>query len=269
MPLQSSESQSGSLKNSKAVSLEKNFPKKNPCSFPDGKTPRAFSPIANPKTIPMKGKPSLSPQAHRWAVGEFRRRVQERWTLEEIADLDAVAEDGLAMLAHGLDREHILAAGKVRKCVVDAFAVALHRSLRRGRIQSGKELADVVDSVLDELEADAEELFPRLSEALSVHYCQAAYGWAGHAIREATDALAARRMREVVRRRERAEMVNQVVDASDEECGDSLWVSLPEGAGAPRLPSRSVSPAHGVRGGESSEPAYGESWTGLGGARRD
>jgi len=211
----------------------------------------------------------LSSRAHRWAVGAFRRRVQERWTLEEIADLDAVAEDGLAALPHGLDREHILAAGEVRKCVVDAFAVALHRAIRRRRIRTGKELADVVDGVLDELEADAEELFPRLSEALSVGCCQAVHSWAGHAIREATDALAARRMWEVVRRRERTEVVDKAADASGKACCDSLGVLLSEGAGASRLASRGVSPVHGGRGGESSEPAHGESGASFSGTGRD
>jgi len=183
--------------------------------------------------------------------------LQEAWPPERIAT------------AHGLDREHILAAWEVRKCVVDAFAASLHQAIRAGRIQSGRELAFVVSSVLDELEADAEELFPRLSEGLSVDCCQAAYSWAGHATREATDALAARRMREVVRRREQTEVADKAADAVDEAWCDCLWVSLPEGAGASRLASRGVSPVHGMRGGESSEPAHGESWTGLSGKRRN
>ena len=248
-------------------------PEKRIYSSPSGRLPTvagASSPGTNGKTLPAKGQPRLSSRAHRWAVGAFRRRVQERWTLEEIADLDAVAEDGGdCAFVEGPDRERamLLAAREVRKCVVDAFAVALHRAIRRGRIQTGGELAAVVEDVLDQLEAHAEELFPRLSEALSVHCCQAAYGWAGHAIREATDALAARRMREVVRRRERTEVVDKAADAVDEARCDCLWMSLSEGAGAPRLPSRGVSPVHGVNGGDRSEPAYGESWTGLGGKR--
>ena len=251
-----------------------------------------FSPGTNKKLLPAKGQARLSCRAHRWAVGEFRRRVQERWTLEEIADMDAVGEDGLAMVAIGLDYEHVLAvaereglkvwagdcafvegpdreramllaAREVRAALIDAFAVVLHRAIRRGRIQTGRELAAVVEDVLDQLEDNAQQILWRISEYLSLGSRQAAYRWAGYAIQEALDSLAAGRMQE------QAEMVNQVVDASHEECGDSPGVLLSEGAGAPRLPSRGVSPVHGVNGGDGSEPAHGESWTGLGGARRD
>jgi len=276
MPLQFSGSRQGSFKKNRRPSLD-NSPKKVHSSA-NAETPTAasFSLGTNRKTLPATGQPRLSSRAHRWAVGEFRRRVEERWTAEEIADMDAVGEDGLPCVAIGLDREHILtlaerhgldvcegdcafvegpdreramllAAREVRKCVVNAFAVALHGAIRRGRIQNGKELADVVEEVLDRLDEDGEQIFRRISEYLSLGSRHAAYSWAGHAIREATDALAAGRMQE------QAEMVNQVVDASHEECGDSPGVLLSEGAGAPRLPSRGVS----------------QSWTGLGGARRD
>ena len=149
--------------------------------------------------------------------------------------MDAVGEDGLAMLSHGLDHEHVLAvaereglkvwagdcafvegpdreramllaAREVRKCVVDAFATALHRAIKRGRVQTGRELAYVVEHVLDVLEEDGEGVFWRISEALSVNCRQAAYSWAGHAIREATDAFAARRMLEEERRREQEQL---------------------------------------------------------------
>jgi len=255
----------------------------------------ASSPGTNGKTLPAKGQFRLSLRAHRWAVGEFRRRVQERWTLEEIADLDAVAEDGLAMLAHGLDPAHtlrvgereglevwegdcafvegpdreramLLAAREVRECVVDAFAVALHRAIRQGKIRTGGELAAAVEEVLDRLDEDGEQVFWRISEYLSVNLRQAAYGWASWAVREALDSLAAGRMWEEERQRE---VVDEVGGAVDVMCGDSLGVLLSEGAGAPRLPSRSVSSVHGVNGGDRSEPAYGESWTGLGGTRGD
>lgn len=246
----------------------------------------------NRKTLLAKGQPRLSSRAHRWAVGEFRRRVQERWTLEEIADMDAVGEDGLPCVAIGLDWEHVLtlaerhgldvwegdcaslegpdreramllAAREVRAAAINAFATALYRAIRRGRIQTGGELAAVVEDVLDQLEDNAQEIFWRISEYLSVGSGQVAYRWAGYAIREALDSLAAGRMQE------QAEMVNQVVDASDEECGDSLGVLLSEGAGASRLASRGVSPVHGVGGGESSEPAHGESGASFSGKGRD
>jgi len=172
-------------------------------------TAGASSPGTNGKTLPAKGQPRLSSRAYRWAVGEFRRRVQERWTLEEIADMDAVAEDGLAMLAHGLDPAHaprvgereglevwegdcafvegpdreramLLAARELRAAVINTFATALHRAIRRGRIQTGGELAAVVDDVLGQLDEDAEELFPRLSERAMLgdrHSVFSSVGW--------------------------------------------------------------------------------------------
>jgi len=266
-PLQFGGSQRMSFKNGERPSLRKDPPKiKSQDSSPSGRPPAtagASSPAGH-TTPPAKGKTSLSSRAHRWAVSEIRRRMRETWPLEDIADMDAPDADGLATMAIGLDHEHVLTAGKrrglqvwedecatlagpdrevamlmaakeVQMALINAFATALHRAIKRGRIQTGRELAAVVDYVLDELEADAEELFPRLSESLAVGCYRPVYAWASHAVQQARDALATRRMLEEERRREQ-ERLRQVAEERERirkqwEAFSGSWRDfLPQGA---------------------------------------
>lgn len=292
MPLQFSGSQRGKLKNGERPS--DNSPKiKNQDSFPGGKTPEA-SPFDGQS---HKGTIRLSPKAHRWGVGEFRRRLRGTWPLKRIAHMDAVAEDGLATFAAGLDHRHVLelaereglgvwddelaflagpdrelamlrAAGEVRTAIVDAFAASLHQAIRAGRIQSGRELAFVVSSVLDGLDADAEELFPRFSEALAVGWRHSVYAWAGFAVRQAVDSLASQRAREEERRGERQEWASFQDSWRDLVPQAARTASRCPAQRRAQMPVLAIS-VHAVRGGELGEPAHGESGASFSRTGRD
>jgi len=176
----------------------------------------------------------LSPRAERWAIAEFRRRLV-RWTCEEIAQPDGVAEDGQATFAAGLDHEYVLrvakrrglavwegelgaldgpdreeamliAAKELKRAVIDAFAVALHRAIKRGRIKAGRELAQVVDEVAEVLDQEARDwLWPWLSERVAFDGERAVYAWVGWLVRAAVAGVEEARAMEEARRREAEE----------------------------------------------------------------
>ena len=175
-----------------------------------------------------------SSRAERWAIAEFRRRLV-RWTCEEIAQPDGVAEDGQATFAAGLDHEYVLqvaerrglavwegelgaldgpdreeamsvAAEELKRAVIDAFATALHRAIKRGRIKAGRELAQVVDEVAEVLDQEARDwLWPWLSERMVVDGERAVYAWVGRLVRVAVEGIEEARAIEEARRREAEE----------------------------------------------------------------
>ena len=179
-------------------------------------------------------RPRLSARAERWAIAEFRRRLAH-WTPERIADPDGIDEDGLATLAIGLDREHVLAvaereglevwegdydslggpdreqamlaaAKELRVAVVNAFATALHRAIKRGRIKAGRELAQVVDEVAEVLDQEARDwLWPWLSERMVVDGERAVYAWVGRLVRVAVEGIEEARAMEEARKQEAEE----------------------------------------------------------------
>ena len=182
----------------------------------------------SPSPPRLKGRTRLSPRAERWSIAEFRRRLA-KWTPEEIAGLDGDGEDGLATFATGLDYLHVLeiaeckglqawadefgalggpdreramllAAAELRRAVVDGFAVALHRAIKRGRIRTGRELAQMVERVAEVLNREAQDwLWPWLSERMAIDGERAAYAWIGRLVRVACEAIEEERMAEQVR----------------------------------------------------------------------
>jgi len=188
-----------------------------------------------------------SPRAERWAIAEFRRRLAH-WTPERIADPDGIDEDDLATLAVGLDREHVLAvaerkglevwegdydnlggpdreqamlaaAKELRVAVIDAFAVALHRAIKRGRIRTGRELAEVVEEVAEVLDQEAQDwLWPWLSERM-VDGERAVYAWVGRLVRVAVEGIEEARAMEEARKQEAEERAK--VQAQWEALADS------------------------------------------------
>lgn len=176
----------------------------------------------------------LSPRATRWAIAEFRRRLAY-WTPERIADPDGIDEDGLATLAIGLDSEHVLAvaereglevwegdydslkgpdredamflaAEELRRAVINAFAVTLHRAIKRGRIQTGRELAEMVERVVGVLNEEAQDwLWSWLSERSVIEGERAVYAWVGRLVRAAVEGTEEARAKEEAYKQEIAE----------------------------------------------------------------
>ena len=203
------------------------FPRKTP-AHAGGST--AASPQ---KTFQLKGQ-KISPRAERWALAEFRRRLA-KWTPEAIAKLDGVADDGQATYATGLDHQHVLQAAKrrglevwegelgslggpdreeamlaaakeIKRAVVSAFAIALHRAIKRERIRTGRELAQVVERVAETLNEEAQDwLWPWLSERMAIDGERAAYAWVGRLVRAAVAGIEEARAVEEARRREAEE----------------------------------------------------------------
>ncbi len=216
----------------------KNPPGKSDYSSPSGRLPApagVSSPLpVDQKTPPAKGKPTLSPKAHRWAIAEFRRRLAY-WTPERIADPDGIDEDGLATFAIGLDYEHVLAvaereglevweeerailggpdreeamllaAAQLRRAVINAFATTLHRAIKREQIRTERELAQVVERAAANINGAAENwLWPWLSERSVIDGERAIYAWVGRLVRAAVEGAEEARAEEEAYKQEVAE----------------------------------------------------------------
>ena len=211
-------------------------PSGNEKSSSDETAARAGGSPAQPKnSSQLRGESCLSPKAERWAIAEFRRRLA-RWNPESIADLTGYAEDGLASSAVGLDIEHVLqvaeredlqvwedelatlggpdreiamllAAIELKRAVVDGFAVALHRNIRKGRIRTGRELGCVVERIAEVLNEEAEDwLWPWLSERCAIAGGpRPVFAWVGRLVRVTIEGLEEARAEEEARQREAEE----------------------------------------------------------------
>ena len=170
----------------------------------------------------------------RWAIAQFRRQFAH-WTPERIADPDGIDEDGLATVAIGLDYQHVLvvaereglevwegdcatlrgpdreramlfAAKELKRTVINAFAVALHRAIRWGRIRTGRELAEVVERVAEALNEEAQDwLWSWFSERSVIDGERAVYAWVGRLVRAAVEGVEEARAEEEAYKQEVAE----------------------------------------------------------------